>query len=330
MEGERKLLSIVFTDIKGYTAIMEKDEAVALTMVEQFENHTKIIATKHHGKVVHFMGDGALVIFDNSLDAVGFGVEIQTLFLTEIPIPHRVGINTGEAVMKDGNVYGDSVNVASRVESLGVPGCLLIADNTNRLIKNKGNFSTKSMGKFHFKNQSGLMEVFAVTNPPLVIPKRKDLSGKTEPKNLKIPAIIAIVAFLVLGAFTYYYAMKPTIIQEVNAMTWEGLWNVQVEAANGEYKQGSLDLSRVGESMQGQATIWYDSAKQVGIDFNFSDIIENEDGKSISGNWNSNMTGNQVTQGTFIINLDENRMDFKGEFTTDQSPQAFQWIGNRL
>jgi class 3 adenylate cyclase len=325
VEEERKLASIVFTDIKGYTALMENDEAKALKTVAIFEKITREICSKYNGNLINFMGDGALLIFDNCIDALDFAVEIQTRFIVDEKIQHRVGINTGEVVLKDGNVYGDSVNVAARIESLGVPGVVLISDTTLRLIKNKKKFSFKSMGKFHFKNKKDLMEVIAVTNEPLTIPQRKDLKGKTEEKKFsKWWLMVSIAAIFVLG-FIGIQLSKNAISQ---VKTWEGTWDITAESDKNRIP-GELKMNKSDNKLSGMATIWYNKAQDVYFDFKLENVVELKDQNKITGKYKSNILNPDTLRGIFELSMMPSFKEFEGIFLTSDGKPSFQWKGTR-
>jgi class 3 adenylate cyclase len=327
MEEERKLVSIVFTDIKGYTALMENDEAIAISTVERFEKYTREICAKYHGTIINFMGDGAFLIFDNSMDALDFALEIQTIFIQKENIQHRIGINTGEVVLKEEHVYGDSVNVAARIESLGVPGCVLISDSTYRLIKNKKKFEVKSMGKFHFKNKSERMEVFAVTNEPLAIPQRKDLKGKTEEKKInKWWMFSAALAILLLSIAAFYFANNTPSTQTT---TWEGMWDISVQDENKNFKKGELKIDMVNDRWNGFANIWYNQSQGYGIEMTLENIIEEPENNSLSGDWSSDLSDPVPLKGKFEFRMNPSYKEFEGTYSFSNGKESFLWNGVR-
>lgn len=194
MESQRKLISIVFSDIKGYTSLMHSDESKALSTVSRYEETIIQVADKFRGEIINFMGDGALIIFANSVDAIDFGIAIQKAFSSGDPIPHRVGIHTGEGIIKGNKIYGDSVNIASRIESISVPGALLISDATYQLVKNQKKYNPVLMGKYRFKNLNEPMKVYAINNDNLVVPSKKQLRKNTGAKSYILYYLVALIA----------------------------------------------------------------------------------------------------------------------------------------
>ena len=178
-----RLAAILFADIEGYTALMQVNEQKALAALEKFKTTLESQVLQHKGEIIQFYGDGCLVTFASSYDAVACANQLQLLFQTAPVVPVRVGIHAGDVVFKDGNVFGDSVNIASRVESMGVPGSVLVSSNVRNQIKNKPVFELVNLGKFEFKNIQEGMTVFALANEGLVVPQKEALKGK-----FKIPS----------------------------------------------------------------------------------------------------------------------------------------------
>ncbi len=174
----RKLAAIMFTDMVGYTALMQEDEALA--RVKRMR-HRAVIESLHNqfqGEILQYYGDGTLSIFKSVICAVECAIEIQRKLSEPPEVALRIGIHLGEIVQEEDGVYGDSVNLASRVESFSVPGAVLITEHVYRAIHNQPHLQTKSLGQFIFKNVKQPVEIYALTNESLVIPARNDLQGK--------------------------------------------------------------------------------------------------------------------------------------------------------
>ncbi len=184
MEATRQLAAIMFTDMEGYTALMQKNEQAA---IERRTRHREVFEkamTDHGGKIIQYYGDGTLSIFSSAIHAVNAGVAMQLLFRNKPQVPLRIGIHIGDVTIDDSGVYGDGVNIASRIESFAVAGSVFVSDKVFDEIKNQPLVNTISMGLFELKNVSRPVEVFAITNEGLTVPKPVDLKGKTaEPKN---------------------------------------------------------------------------------------------------------------------------------------------------
>lgn len=173
-----RLAAIMFTDIQGYTALMQQDEKKALQLRNRHREVFQKVTEKYRGKILQYYGDGTLSIFQSAIDAVKCGIEIQLALRLDPPIPVRIGIHSGDIIIDKEDVIGDGVNIASRIESLAVAGSVFISGKIHDEVKNQADIRTDSMGSFEFKNVSKPMEVFAVTNPGLIVPEKDQLSGK--------------------------------------------------------------------------------------------------------------------------------------------------------
>jgi len=206
----RKLIAIMFADIAGYTDMMQKNEEKALSAVAHFERIIETTISSFKGKVVNYLGDGCLMTFQSSTDAVAAAIVMQEQFMFDDLIPVRIGIHAGDVVMKNENVFGNGVNIASRIESLGIPGCILFSKSIRDEIRNKSEFKLVSLGDFEFKNVEESMEVFALGNEPFVVPERHEMKGKLKPESEKKKTasysslwylILLVPLFLIVGYY---------------------------------------------------------------------------------------------------------------------------------
>jgi adenylate cyclase len=180
MASVRQLAAIMFTDMVGYTALMQKDEQKAKKMRDRHRSVLQNLISDHNGKILQYYGDGTLSTFGSVVDAVTSAEKIQQELNQDPSIPLRIGIHSGDIVHDDEGVYGDGVNVAARIESLSVPGAVLISGKVYDEIKNHPQFETKSLGLFEFKNVERPVQVIALANPGLKVPSRYELKGKTK------------------------------------------------------------------------------------------------------------------------------------------------------
>jgi adenylate cyclase len=184
MDTTRQLAAIMFTDMVGYTALMQKNEQAA---IERRTRHREVFEktmANHGGKIIQYYGDGTLSIFSSAIHAVTAGLEMQLLFRKEPQVPLRIGIHIGDISIDDSGVYGDGVNIASRIESSAVAGSVFISDKVFDEIKNQPQVNTISMGFFELKNVLRPVEIFAIINEGLTVPERTDVRVRpTEARN---------------------------------------------------------------------------------------------------------------------------------------------------
>src|SRR5689334_16304182 len=118
----RQLAAIMFSDMLGYTALMQQNEQLANSKRRSFKDVLKTSVAGHNGKILQYYGDGALSIFNSVVDGVRCAVEIQQTLQQEPKVELRIGIHLGDIIVENETIYGDGVNLASRIESLAVPG----------------------------------------------------------------------------------------------------------------------------------------------------------------------------------------------------------------
>ena len=174
----RHLAAILFTDIVGYTATMQKDEQTAIALIKRHKAVVEKTVSDNKGTVIEYFGDGSLCIFSSITEALHCAIQIQQQLQDEPKVPLRIGLHIGEILLEDGKVMGDGVNLASRIQSLGQAGTILFSKESFDKVKNHPEFQTSPLGYFRFKNVDDPMEVFALTNEGLTIPKKEEMSGR--------------------------------------------------------------------------------------------------------------------------------------------------------
>src|SRR5690606_20473441 len=110
-EHFHQLAAILFADIVGYTAMMQEDENAAVEKVNHFRQVLEVISGELNGKIIQYYGDGCLILFNSSTDAVEFAKFLQTDLNEEPFVPVRIGIHMGDVLLHKGNVFGDVVNI---------------------------------------------------------------------------------------------------------------------------------------------------------------------------------------------------------------------------
>jgi adenylate cyclase len=143
-KGERRLAAIMFTDMVGYTALTQDDEALALKLREKQQSLMRPIVSRYKGKEVKTMGDSSLIEFDSALDATHCAIEIQEHLheydrsaADEGKIRLRIGVHLGDVLRVKGDVLGDTVNLASRVEPLAEAGGVCVSEQVFAQVRNK-------------------------------------------------------------------------------------------------------------------------------------------------------------------------------------------------
>ena len=190
MARTRQLAAIMFADIAGYTALMQQDESMAIVTRQRFRNKLDEVIQKHGGRLLQFNGDGALCSFGSTIESIKAATTLQLDMQAEPIVPLRIGIHTGDVLLEENNVYGDGVNVASRMESFAEPGSIFISGKAYDDIKNQKEISAVSMGTYSLKNVREQMEIFAISNKGIRIPDARFIHGKGE--KVKCTSILVL------------------------------------------------------------------------------------------------------------------------------------------
>jgi TolB-like protein/tetratricopeptide (TPR) repeat protein len=205
----------MFVDIAGFTALMGRDEKRALEIIHISKEIQRPLVEKYNGKWLKEMGDGVMCQFATASDAVACALEIQTSPTKPPDLNLKVGIHLGEITEEKGDIYGDGVNVASRIESIGKPGAILFSKKVRDEIKNQDQFKLVSLGVYDFVNVDEPIEIFALANEGLVVPKRNEIRGKLKKKKALSPVAIAVLALVIISSvFIYRFVPKEASIEK--------------------------------------------------------------------------------------------------------------------
>jgi TolB-like protein/class 3 adenylate cyclase/Flp pilus assembly protein TadD len=179
-ERTRQLAAIMFVDMVGYTALMQEDEELAWSQRDRHREVLSKLIPWHQGEILQHYGDGTLSVFASAVKAVECAIEIQRELRTPPEVPVRIGIHTGDIVQDRDGVYGDGVNVASRVEALAPPGGVLISGKVFDEVKNHSTVACSSLGLYCLKNVKNPVEIFAVINDGLVVPTEEAVRARCD------------------------------------------------------------------------------------------------------------------------------------------------------
>jgi len=206
MPQTHQLAAILFADIVGYTAIMQEDERKAIQFRDKFKKSLESEVILRGGRVLKYTGDGALCSFDSAVGSIRAAMAVQLTMQEEPRVPLRIGIHQADVLFEDSDVYGDGVNVASRLESLAIPGGIFISAKVFDDIKNQTDIKTVSLGRYILKNVKEPVEIYAISNSGIQVPLKKRLEGKgvkysrlTDIKNRKYLFTRVVLPVLLAG-----------------------------------------------------------------------------------------------------------------------------------
>jgi TolB-like protein/class 3 adenylate cyclase/Flp pilus assembly protein TadD len=215
---QRKLVAILAADIVGYTRLAGADEDNTLARLRALRSDLIDPAISvHHGRVVKRTGDGILIEFRSVVDAVRCAIEVQNGMVErnaglppERRIEFRVGIHLGDVVEEsDGDLMGDGVNIAARLEGIAKPGAICLSEDAYRQVKVRLDLAVSDLGEQSLKNIAEPMRVYSVeVGKPAHAQPVKPAPAK--PRNLLIPIIAAMAPLiLIAGGAAWYFAGGP-------------------------------------------------------------------------------------------------------------------------
>jgi len=223
----RKLAAILVSDVAGYSRLAGSDEDRILARLRALRSDLidPIIAV-HHGRVVKRTGDGAIVEFRSVVDAVRCAIEVQNGMVErnaglppERRIEFRIGIHIGDVVEEsDGDLMGDGVNIAARLEGIAKPGAICLSEDAYRQVKSRLDLAVNDLGEAKLKNISEPMRVYSVEvgNPALANPSAPRIKRQKMPRPL-IGALAAILVIVVAGAWYFVLGQKPATVVKAPA-----------------------------------------------------------------------------------------------------------------
>ena len=264
----RKLAAIMFTDMVGYSALAQRNEALALELLEEHRRLLRSVFPKHHGSEIKTIGDGFLVEFSSALAAVQCGIEIQEVIAKRNSINPaqgifqvRIGIHAGDVVRRDDDVIGDGVNIAARIEPLAGAGGICISQQVFDQVENRLANSPKRMGQVKLKNMIRPLEVYwvgyegAASGPPDLVQANK--SYETEKS-------IAVLPFLNMSSDPENEYLSDGLTEDL-IMAFSRLKGLRVPARTSSFafKGRSEDIRQIGHQLNVK-TILEGSVRKVG------------------------------------------------------------------
>ncbi len=243
----------MFTDIVGYTALMQHDEAQAVRVRERHRAVFTDQHTKHIGEIIQYYGDGTLSIFTSAVQAVECAIEIQrNLQLGVVMVPVRIGLHLGDIVHTETEVYGDGVNVAARIESLGIAGSVLLSGKIHDELKNHPHISTISLGPFVLKNIALPVEVFAVTIEGLKVPGIADLPVSPVQQTKSI----AVLPFVNMSSNAENEYFSDGMTEEIiNALARLKELRVTSRTSSFFFKNKNVPIRNIGQALNVSAIL---------------------------------------------------------------------------
>jgi class 3 adenylate cyclase len=258
----RRLAAIMFSDMVGFSALTQADEAKALKLLAEHNAIFREALPKHEGREVKSTGDGFLLEFPSALTAVQCAIEVQQTIhdrnlIEEDKIGIRVGIHLGDVVTRDGDIFGDGVNIAARIEPLAETGGICVTSAVAQQIQNKVGRAVGQVGFKTLKNIDDPVEIFKI-----YMPWDQGLKRKWKKKTLLLGAVPAVVIAAAIYFFGFAGETVPPLT-EAQILTKTARELVSGPAVNREHWANATDLSRQATELDPMDGVAYAVAAQI-------------------------------------------------------------------
>src|SRR5438552_2908281 len=270
---QRKLAAIMFTDMVGYSTLAQRDDKLALELLEEHRRLLREIFPRFNGTEIKTIGDAFLVEFGSALEAAQCAIEIQRTLAkrdadapAERQIQVRIGVHIGDVVHRGGDVYGDGVNIASRIEALAVAGGICVSMDVERQIRNALEARFEKLAPAELKNISVPMDLFRIVLP---WEKKSEVRGHKStvrertvvPASRKFALTGAIVLLVIIGVGWWWTTLprktpvtsgSPSRITSLAVLPFK---NYSPDASQEYFADGMTDLLTTELSGVGALTV---------------------------------------------------------------------------
>ncbi|WP_193367842.1 adenylate/guanylate cyclase domain-containing protein [Pelagibius marinus] len=205
--GRRRLATIFAADVVGYSRLMADDEETTLRRLRAYRDLIDRLIARHDGRIFNTGGDSVLAEFGSAVEAVRCAIAVQdelrlrnAELVPQRRLELRIGINIGDVFVQDGDLLGDGVNVAARLESIARPGGVCISGSTFEQVKNKLSVGFEDLGPQRVKNIPDPVAAFSITTGPVTVAARKSAKGIAGAWPARRGAMVAAAAVVVVAA----------------------------------------------------------------------------------------------------------------------------------
>jgi adenylate cyclase len=291
---QRRLTAILAADVAGYSRLVGKDEEGTLARLKAHRREFidgKI--AEHSGRIVKTTGDGLLIEFASAVDAVRCAIAVQRGMAernTDLPentrIEFRIGVHVGDVVIEDGDIFGDGVNIAARLEGIASPGTICISDDAYRQVRGKLDTSFDDRGDQHLKNIASPVRVYAIQ--PAGTPAGVPPAARVHPELPDKPSIV-VLPFDNMSAEPGQDYVADGIVEAITAAL-SRIRSFFVIARNSAftYKGRSVNVRDIGKQL-GVAYVLEGSVQKGGNRLRITvQLVETETGSHV---WSSRYDG---------------------------------------
>ncbi|MDT8368371.1 MAG: adenylate/guanylate cyclase domain-containing protein [Longimicrobiales bacterium] len=250
----------MFTDMVGYTALMQEDERRAKVQRDRQRAVLEGVVERRGGEILQFYGDGTLSVFSSAVEGVHAAIEIQREVAVDPAVPMRIGMHLGDVLQDEHGVLGDGVNVAARVQALATPGSVLVTSKIADELKNHPDLPLVSLGEVQLKHVSDPIEIFGLSSDGLDVPSAT-LLASVRPRTR---SSVAVLPFANMSSDPENEFFADGITEEIiNALTRvEGL-QVTARTSSFAFKGAHHDIREIATRL-GVNTILEGSVRRAG------------------------------------------------------------------
>lgn len=287
--GQRSLAAIVFTDVVGYSALMQENEEATLRLLRDDFKTMRHICSEHGGAVLKTIGDGLLLYFTSAVQAVACALAIQRNFAERDQnttngkaLSHRVGIHLGDVFVNKEDVMGDGVNIASRLQAEAEPGGICISQTVYHVVRNKLALQVTRLGPRELKNISQSVPIYKLllkaqtleeaahltqrvydeSNPPMSLPS-------VWRRNWKIAGISVVLTLVAVFGFRSWGRQKQA---RVHAETEQNALNALM--ADEPASATGLPIPQFNRTLATWRTELHDKRSRALEEYNFSALAQ--------------------------------------------------------
>ena len=218
--AQRKLAAIMFSDIVGYTTLMGSDEDKAFQVLHQNRYIQQSAIKKYQGKWLKEMGDGILAQFDSATDSVQCAMEIQKQTRKELDAQIRIGIHLGDVTFENNDVFGNGVNIASRLQSIADPGGIYISESIHNAIRSQKDIESQYLGEVKLKNVNYPFKTFYIKGKGLPVPSKNRINELTGTKRTESIIVLPFDNYTGSDELEYFVAgMHASLIGAIGRIS---------------------------------------------------------------------------------------------------------------
>lgn len=214
-EEHRQLAAIMFTDIVGYTTLMAADESSALRALRESRKLVRRLARKFGGRWLESIGDGNLISFASATDAVNCALALQKMLDADRDPKLRIGVHVGDVIEAAGHIYGDGVNVASRIQALAEPGGVVVSEPVYDAVRNKEGIRVERLGVREIRGLDHPIQAYSIAGDAVDAPLLGAMDLPEKRRRVMVLAIpvllLAVLAVALYGRFGSVQAADPSV-----------------------------------------------------------------------------------------------------------------------